>query len=302
MTFDKLLKSGQIVRGDDERLDVVRLPIGIKPLDEILGGGLPYGTCTMIVGPESTGKTILAQYIAAAVQKTERPHVLYLDAERSYDRSWWQTSGVDTAKLFVAQPMAGEQLIDLMIAAMKEDAELGLVILDSIAAMPPSMIVDNSAERSDVGSHARLVSKMYQKVVEHLPGRLFVATNQLRENIGGYEERYPGGNAPRYYNHVILRTRREGWIKDGEQRVGFNMEVTTRKNKTASPQQSCTLPFVFNSQLDLLSIRIDEAIAAGTIVQRTPYYTVTVDGKERKLLGKANLRNFLLENPQALAN
>lgn len=295
---DQMLKSGSLLKGNDPRLNPTRTPIGITPIDDIIGGGIPNGGCTLIVGPESTGKTIICQYIAAAVQKTDKATVLYLDGERSYDPEWWSQSGVDPERMLVARPATGEQLIDLTVEVMENTDDLGLVIVDSLASLPPSKIVSESAERNDIGSLAKLVNLLYQKVVPVLGSRIFVATNQIREAIGGYEERYPGGVSQRYYSHLIMRTRRADWIKDGNERIGFNMEVTTRKNKTAAPQQHVTVPFMFRGQVDMLAVLIDDAIARGFIVPKLPYYAI--NGVEKKLLGKQAVRDYLIAHPDVV--
>lgn len=295
-TYDELEKSGLILRGDDARLIPTRMPIGIIPVDDILGGGLPHGACTLIVGPESTGKTIICQYAIAAQQKTEQPDVLYLDAERTYDPDWWKLSGVDPAHVIIARPTTAEQLIDLATEALQSLPDLGMIVCDSLAALPPTKMVEESAERNDIGSLARLISLFYIKIVPNLGKRIFIATNQLRENIGGYGDKYPGGVSQRYYSHVILRTRREGWITEGKERIGFNLEISTAKNKTAMPQQSAVLPFLFRGQVDMLSVLIEDAVARGTILQKLPYYTV----RGHKVMGKANLRNYLAEHPEVV--
>ena len=297
--FESALKSGHVQRGDDDRLQLKRLPFGIPNLDEALGGGIPWGSSILIVGPESTGKTILSQYAIAQAQKTERPLVLYLDTERTYDRDWWESSGVDPEKLFVVRAPTGEEIIDIATDALLDNEDIGMVVVDSLAGMPPSRIVAETAERQDIGSLARLVQLLYIKLTSVLEGRILIATNQLRENISGYAERYPGGQSQKYFSHIILRTRREGWLTEGDSaknRIGFNMEVQVTKNKTAPPQGTVKIPFRFNSQMDLVSILIDEAIADGRIVQKLPYYQIG----DEKILGKENLRRFVMENPDAI--
>lgn len=296
--YEQMMKEGVVRRGDDPRLTPTRLPIGIGPIDEILGGGIPRGAVTLIVGPESTGKTIICQYAIAAQQKTERPHVLYLDAERTYDPDWWVMSGVDINKVFIARPATGEQMIDLVVDAIDADDQLGMIVVDSLAALPPSKIVAETAERTDIGSLARLVNLLFIKVLHKLDDRVLIATNQLRENIGGYGEKYPGGRSQSFYAHIILRTRREGWIEENGSRIGFNLEVGTAKNKTTAPQQSAQVPFLFRSQMDLLSVAIEEAVERGTIRKSLPYYYI--DSVEEKFLGKARLRQYLAENPDVV--
>ena len=61
----------------------VRAPIGtgLLELDSLLGGGLPWGTCTLVTGPSGVGKsTIAAQYAAAAASNV--PASIYLFDER----------------------------------------------------------------------------------------------------------------------------------------------------------------------------------------------------------------------------
>jgi len=49
-----------------------RLSMGIKELDEMLGGGLPAGYSLLVVGPSGSGKTILAtEFLAEGIRKGE---------------------------------------------------------------------------------------------------------------------------------------------------------------------------------------------------------------------------------------
>ena len=108
-TVESLLKDGLIMRGNDPRLVIRRLPSDIPGFDELLGGGWPAGRYTQIVGPESTGKTVLLQYAVASQQHDEdKPVCLILDHERGYDANWWAGSGVDVDGMLVAKPMYGE--------------------------------------------------------------------------------------------------------------------------------------------------------------------------------------------------
>lgn len=52
---------------------VVRLPMGIPGLDQMLGGGLPSGYALLVVGPSGCGKTIMAsQFLAEGVRRGEK--------------------------------------------------------------------------------------------------------------------------------------------------------------------------------------------------------------------------------------
>ena len=50
----------------------VRLPVGVPELDRMLGGGLPAGSSTMLLGPTGVGKTTLGlQFLAAGAARGE---------------------------------------------------------------------------------------------------------------------------------------------------------------------------------------------------------------------------------------
>lgn len=56
---------------------------GISELDDLVGGGLDYGTSTLIIGPSGTGKSTLAfQYAFTAMQRGERALVVSFDETR----------------------------------------------------------------------------------------------------------------------------------------------------------------------------------------------------------------------------
>jgi circadian clock protein KaiC len=58
----------------------VNLPSGNAPLDRLLGGGLPAGTSTLLLGPAGTGKsTVATQFAAAAAARGERAAMFVFD-------------------------------------------------------------------------------------------------------------------------------------------------------------------------------------------------------------------------------
>ena len=69
------------VRGAAPRLDS-SIPSGVTELDQLLGGGLSWGTTTLLIGPAGTGKsTLAAQY--AASDATSTNGAIFLFDERA---------------------------------------------------------------------------------------------------------------------------------------------------------------------------------------------------------------------------
>ena len=306
-TLEAMYEDGTLMTGDDPRLVVDRLPVGIKPLDDFLGGGFPLNRVTMIYGPESTGKTLLCQYATRATQQAGK-RVLLLDAERSYDKGWWDTTGVDTDALIVSQPATGEKAIDVIEMVLKADPDIGLVVVDSLAALHPAFIIEESAESQSVAMQPRLLGRMFAKVLPLLHGRAFMSTNQIRiqmtKGAGGVitSEGFPGGWAVRHNTHMILRTKRDEWLADTDKRrYGFVMEIWMSKNKTGAPQGHLTLPIRFDTQIDVLTTMIDDAIDRGLITVAGPWITLPAELGGGKVIGKLALRQRFIDNEDEYA-
>jgi circadian clock protein KaiC len=123
---------------------------GVKGLDDLLGGGIPSGSSTLVLGPAGAGKTLLCfEYIAAAVKRGERAALFEFDEELGLLFARAQGMGIDLAalrddgKLHVEQIDAAEvspgEFTDRVRTAVEKEA-IRTVIVDSLngysAAMP----------------------------------------------------------------------------------------------------------------------------------------------------------------------
>ncbi len=149
---------------------------GIFPLDYCLAGGLPNGRVSSIFGKESSGKTCIALKCLAAYQKNNpnKPCV-FLDVEGHYDSEWSQRLGVDIKKLVVVRANYAEMYVDALDAILNYD-DVGLVVLDSIAAFSPKVEMEDSVEQSHMGRVSQIQSVMVRKTEQTL--------NTLATNTG----------------------------------------------------------------------------------------------------------------------
>ena len=99
---------GSIMKfGDARKTDVDAIPTGCLSLDIALGiGGVPRGRVIEIYGPESSGKTTLAQHIVAEVQKLGGI-AAFVDAEHALDPLYAEKIGVNIKDLIISQPDSG---------------------------------------------------------------------------------------------------------------------------------------------------------------------------------------------------
>ena len=84
--IEKDFRKGSIMKlGDKPAVNVETIPPGALALDIALGvGGIPRGRIIEIYGPESSGKTTLAQHIVAECQK-KGGIAAFVDAEHALE-------------------------------------------------------------------------------------------------------------------------------------------------------------------------------------------------------------------------
>ena len=99
-------------------------PSGSLSLDIALGtGGFGRQRIVEVYGPESSGKTTLA--LSAIAQAQRRGGACtFIDVEHAFDPVYAEALGVDTEKLYIAQPQSGEQaleMVDTLVASKAMD-------------------------------------------------------------------------------------------------------------------------------------------------------------------------------------
>lgn len=173
-----------------EKNDPGRCPTGIFPLDYTLGGGIPNGRISVFYGKESSGKTSIALLAIANYQKMYPDRrCIFMDVEGHYDSEWARRLGVNTETLFILDCDYAEMYVDELDQYMEVD-DLGLVVLDSLAAFSPKAELEDSVEQSHMGRISQIQSVMIRKI-EHALNRLtrrhgyappFIILNQARAN------------------------------------------------------------------------------------------------------------------------
>ena len=119
------------------RLNVDGIPTGALSLDVALGiGGLPRGRIVEIYGPESAGKSTVAQHVIAEAQRLGG-QAAYIDVEHALDPEFAGRLGIDTSQLLIAQPDTGEQALEIAEALVRSNA-IDVVVVDSVRGACPA--------------------------------------------------------------------------------------------------------------------------------------------------------------------
>ena len=249
-----------------EKLEVI--PTGSFSLDTALGvGGWPRGRIIELFGAESSGKTLLALLAMAEAQKLGLTPAM-VDVEQSFDPSWAAKHGVDVNKLIITQPDYGEQALAIVEDLVKQS--IGLVVVDSIAALVPQAELESDMEQQSMGLQARMMGKALRRLVgsanKHKTTVIFI--NQLRQKIGGYgnPEITPGGMAMKFYSSVRVRMSKESGsdVKVDGRQVGHTVKVVVQKNKVAAPYGEATFDLNYftgiNREAEILQVAVAKNI------------------------------------------
>jgi recombination protein RecA len=291
---------GSIMKlGDAKRVDVGAISTGSLSLDIALGvGGVPKGRIIEIYGPESSGKTTLAQHIVANVQK-QGGIAAFVDAEHALDPEYAKRIGVKIDDLLISQPDTGEQALEIVETLVSSNA-VDVVVVDSVAALTPRAEIEGEMGQSHMGLQARLMSQALRKLTGTVSksNTTVVFINQTRMKIGvlfGNPETTTGGMALKFYSSVRIEIRRRAQLKMGDDIIGNRAKVKIVKNKVAAPFRSAEFDIMYNKGISFEGDVLDTGVLYGVIVKSGTWFTY----EDTKLgQGREAAKKFLAENPK----
>ena len=284
-----------IHRGSDDSFLYSRIPFGIPALDNLTGGGIPKKRMTILYGPTNVGKSYLASQIVVNAQK-EGGTAAWIDTELSWDSDWMAKCGVDVTNTLVSQPVNGEEAMDIIRELMQ--VGIDVIVLDSIAGLVPTAVVEEEFSYNPMAWQARFVNSALPKILGNLKdGSAFVAINQVRSSIGPVAlDNMPGGLAQSFFAHFLLQVRRKGWIEEKDKtKVGFDMEIRLRKTKVGGENwDSAIIPFRVEGGIDIVESFIREALERKLITQAGAWYSY----EGEKVMGLNGIKNLFISNPE----
>ena len=146
-----------------------RVSVGVEGLDEHLGGGLPQGDATLLMGASGTGKTVLAtHFVHAGIAAGDTALYVTLEEAASALRAKWGAFGmplddaVEGGQLEVLQAPVTELDIDWLARAVRE----------AMDRLQPSRIVFDSLSELRTGA---------RREGRH-PGYLWALANMARRD------------------------------------------------------------------------------------------------------------------------
>ena len=279
---------------------------GSPLLDIAVGvGGTIRGRITEMWGPEGAGKSTLALIGVAQAQKADPESMQgWIDMEQRFDPNWATKLGVDTSRLYLAEPRDAEDVADIM-KTMVTSGLMNKVVLDSVGGMVSRDEKERDAEEATVGQVPKIVTRMVKIVA--VEARQFsvdaVIINQVRAKIGGFSKGADttrgGGFALGHGSTLRLKVGRTGEKRtmgtgDAIVQTGIEIAVKVEKNSVASPGRIAKIWLNNQATEKYGPVGIDQAAEAYTLGDRLDLFErsgshitfsdgVKVNGKEKAI-------------------
>lgn len=286
--------------GSKSSANVEKITTGCMSLDLALGGGIPKNRIIEIFGGESSGKTTLASHIVSEFQKAG-VLTAFIDAEHAFDPEYAKKIGVNVDKLLFSQPDSGEQALQIVENLIKSD-KIGLIVVDSVAALTPKAEIEGLMGQSHPGLQARLMSQALRKLVA-LTTKFectIIFLNQTRNKIGirfGDPTTTSGGDALKFYASIRIKlTKRTADLDKDKVAIGDPVTAKIVKNKVAPPFRKAMFQVRYNVGIDKLGDIINLGLENGIITQKGSHFDYngnTAHGSEAFRTMMANSKNLV---------
>lgn len=300
--LQKTYGQGTIMRMGDKPLENIPFTSsGSLFLDDALGiGGYPKGRIIEIFGTESSGKTTIALQAVAEAQKNNEV-AAFIDAEHALDIQYAKKLGVLVDDLILSQPDNGEQALEIVEALVRTNA-VGIIVVDSVAALVPQAEIEGDMGDSHMGLQARLMSQAMRKLsgIINKANVTLIFINQVREKLntgyssyGGVSETTTGGRALKFYSSVRLEVKRGEQIKDNDNIIGNKVYIRVVKNKVAPPFKKIVLEMIYGMGISREGELIEMAINKNIFERKGSWFSYEGNNICQ---GKEKLRQLLKED------
>ena len=258
------------------------------------------------------------------LQEVGPKKVTYIDIENAFDIKWAETNGLnfdgDEPDIDVMQPpnVIGEDLLQT-VRDIVSTGEVGLVVLDSIAALTPKAVLEKKIGERTVAALAGLMTT-FSMLITPLLTRYhctLILINQIRDNMDNpYVVNTPGGKAPKFFASLRMQFRKGKFVdflggelpNNAENPAGCIIQATITKQKTApNDRKMGSYYLMFDSGIRpdfdyaLLAMN-DYSLIRKTggwysfVSPKTGEVLENADGKPIKVNGMANVYNYLQTN------
>jgi len=290
-----------------ENLQIKTIPSGSLLLDIATGWWIPEWKITEIYWEEATWKTTLALHTLKQVI-WDGWYAALIDAEHAYNEEVARNIWIDVERLIVNQPDYGEQGLevarDLIASGM-----IKAIVIDSVAALVPKVLIENAMEDQTMWVHARMMSQackiLAMEASKNWTAIIFI--NQLRDKIGWYVpmKTTTGWNALKFTASLRLEVKRKEKIERDWELIWNRVAVKVIKNKKRSPWKIAEFNIMFDATNNNFWVdNNEEVFTAGLdlgLIEQGGWGNYTLPNGE-KIRGKEKVMDTLNSNPELMAS
>jgi recombination protein RecA len=223
--------------GDSAAEPAPTLATGLAALDQALGGGLPRGRITELIGVPSSGMATLALKIVAHSQR-QAPAV-YIDPDHIFDPDYAVRCGVDLDRLLLVRPADYRQALAIVADFVAGGRQQALVMGASFQPPPAGLadLLTASLNRLPAPlSHSGCVLLFLTTLPAHSPPDL---------------AHYPAHLPLPGYTAVRLLLQRERWLYRRRDIIGYQAQLLVVKNKLGPAGRQVSLALTFDDHAPL---------------------------------------------------
>ena len=204
-----------------------------------LYGGVPMGRLTGFIGPESCGKTLMANKIMANAQK-KGMHVAYFDTEGALDEDTAKRLGCDPAKIKHVPSEITEQCRNQVSKFLETVIEKKLqgkvmIVIDSLGNLITTQEkkkIEEGSDTPDMGNRAKALKAM-MRTITHAAAKAncpVIFTNHIYDDPSQMHptaiKKQAGGSGPLYMASVIVQMAKKTERSEDSKNKDSNTETT----------------------------------------------------------------------------
>lgn len=242
----KMIKTAQ-------ETETVKYKLASRRLTRALNGGIGEGRITLIYGNSSAGKTALALQSIGKLQE-QGLVCAFVDTEGTFEKKWAERLGVNNSELILVTTSKSSGRVEKDLAPLLE-AEVDVLVIDSISDIMPEAFVDKEGElkdqedRKQVGAHAKAITALLNGILYRNKRTAVIIISQVTTKFGqSYVEMIPhGGEKTKFASSTMVRVTSsaspgqqiEEEVSEGgylvKKPVARKVEFIVTKNKLGQP-------------------------------------------------------------------
>jgi recombination protein RecA len=316
MNIDKVLKELNKNVADEDQFKVAskqpegyfvteRVSTGNPYLDYKIGGGIPMGRFTLMLGGEGSGKTSITLLAAANLQKEKGKYVVYFDAEGTVNDTYIERFNIDP-NLFIHHKDKNLENMLNAAEAFSRSTDVGMIVVDSIPMFVSTVLEEKSAEDNTMAIDARKYNARMPIIYGNCTRRniALVGINFYKKDPGamGDPRILTRGEWQKYMSSLTIEftKKNNNLIKDNSKSViGVTLDTRVKKSKLhkADAKDDFQVNFYYDFGFDKFDDYASLFVELGIIERKGAWYYFPNQHKEQ---GLSKVAEFLENNPEYL--